>query len=256
MSWRIWQPPAKTASIAAQTPRRMREVLVIMHLGNVVRGETLQKARRLLEMKLLVARLDADEEAVRRGVTEAMRIENGVMRLRQAVEREHPENGRERSTENGQFEGDRDKGRPAIKGAPGNVDGIGVDVRPILEAKAAKAANQAADKRYQRDVVTAHGHGFGHAFDGKRCVAFVEAVAFQANFLGGMHELLRLLKLANQAVNVRPVLYHLCSSDVSVTNSRISAMEIAGKTRTNRKISMVNIPSVPTKVAQSQTVGE
>ena len=33
-------------------------------------------------------------------------------------------------------------------------------------------------------------------------------------------------------------------------------LEIAGKTRTNRKINMTNMPMVPMKVAQSQNVGE
>src|SRR5580704_2083145 len=207
-------------------------------------------------MEFFVAGLDADKEAVRGSRPETMGIENRMMRLRQPIEGEHSENGGERSAENGQFEGDGNKGRPAIVGAPGDIQGIGVDVHPVLKAKTTEAADQTADEGDQRDVVAAHGHGFGHAFHRKRSVAFVVAVARFANFGRGVNELLRLLKLANHAVNVWPVLYHLCSSDVSVTNSRISAMEIAGSTRTNRKINMTNMPIVPIKVAQSQNVGE
>src|SRR5260370_2494043 len=101
-----------------------------------------------------------------------------------------------------------------------------------------------------------HAHGFGKTFHRERRVRFIVAVARFANLRGSVNELFRLLELANHAVDVRPVLSHLCSSDVSVTNSRISAMEIAGKTRTNRKINMTNIPIVPINVAQSQNVGE
>jgi hypothetical protein len=62
-----------------------------MHLGNVMSGKPLQKARCLREIELFVAGLDTDEEAVCRGVRETVRVENWMMRLRQPVEREHPE---------------------------------------------------------------------------------------------------------------------------------------------------------------------
>ena len=65
-----------------------------MHLGNVLRGKPLQKARRIREIKLFVASLDADKEAVTRGMRETVSIENRMMRLRQPVEREHAEHGR------------------------------------------------------------------------------------------------------------------------------------------------------------------
>ena len=63
-----------------------------MHLGHVMSGEPLQKAGGFRELKFFVAGLDADKEAVSRCMRETVRIENGMMRLRQPVEREHPEN--------------------------------------------------------------------------------------------------------------------------------------------------------------------
>src|SRR5208282_2589645 len=102
-------------STAAQTPRRKREALVIVHLGNVMCREPLQEARGFREIKLFVAGLNADEETVRRRMAEAMRIEDRVMRLRQPVKREHSKHGEERSTENGQLKCDGDEGRPAIE---------------------------------------------------------------------------------------------------------------------------------------------
>ena len=74
-------------------------MLVIMHLGNVMRVKPLQKARGIREMKLFVAGLYADKEAVCRGMRETVRIENGMMRLRQPVEGEHPEHGGKRSAQ-------------------------------------------------------------------------------------------------------------------------------------------------------------
>src|ERR1700730_10200665 len=70
-----------------------------------------------------------------------------------------------------------------------------------------------------------------------------------------MNKLFRGAELTHHAVYVRAVQHYCFSSDVSATSSRISAMEIAGRTRTNRKIRVTNIPMVPTKVAQSQKVG-
>src|SRR5271154_4292973 len=35
ISWRIWQPPTATEKTAAHTPRRRREGLVIVNLGDV-----------------------------------------------------------------------------------------------------------------------------------------------------------------------------------------------------------------------------
>src|SRR5258707_123113 len=94
-------------------------------------------------------------------------------------------------------------------------------------------------------------------FHGKWRIRVDAAVAGGANFFHGMNQLRRVAKLTHHAVNMRAVkvLHYFSSSEVSATSSRISAMEIAGRTRTNRKIRVTNIPMVPIKVAQSQTVG-
>ena len=63
----------------------MREGLIIMHLGNVMRVKPLQKSRGIREVKFFVAGLDADEKAIRRGMRETVGIENRMMRLRQTV---------------------------------------------------------------------------------------------------------------------------------------------------------------------------
>src|SRR6267143_738436 len=91
--------------------------------------------------------------------------------------------------------------------------------------------------------------------DGKGGISIKTAIARLADFFHGMNELLGRLKLAHHAVYVGAVQHYLSSSEVSATSSRISAMEIAGRTRTKRKIRVTNMPMVPMNVAQSQNVG-
>src|SRR5258708_3907809 len=91
--------------------------------------------------------------------------------------------------------------------------------------------------------------------DGKGGISIKTAIARLADFFHGVNELLGRLKLAHHAVYVGAVQHYLSSSEVSATSSRISAMEIAGRTRTKRKIRVTNMPIVPMKVAQSQNVG-
>src|SRR6267378_6194320 len=77
MSWRrYWQPALRHRAAAPQAMAKMREVLIIGHLGDVMRMHFLKDARGVRQMKLRVAGLDAKKEAVRRGVREAMNIEN------------------------------------------------------------------------------------------------------------------------------------------------------------------------------------
>ncbi len=87
------------------------------------------------------------------------------------------------------------------------------------------------------------------AFHRERSKGVNALVARLANFLRGFDELLGRLKLADQPVQMWVWQLHWCSSrDVWATSSRISAMEIAGRTRTKRKSSVTNRPIVPKKV--------
>jgi hypothetical protein len=64
MSCFNWHAASGKTQAAAHTVRRIREVLVIRHLRDVMRVKSLEEAGGLREMKLLVAGLDADEEAI------------------------------------------------------------------------------------------------------------------------------------------------------------------------------------------------
>src|SRR5216683_1909017 len=125
--------------MAAEAAMQKREVLVIVHLGNVARMEILQEPRGVREMKLRVAGFNANEEAVRRCVRETRHIENGVMWLRQFVQGEHAKNRRKRGAKNRELKRNRNEGRPAIQRAAADVHGISDRGGPVLKAKAAKA---------------------------------------------------------------------------------------------------------------------
>src|SRR5712664_2938339 len=149
MTWRrYWQPALRHRAAAAQVMAKMRAVLIIGHLANVMRMHFLKDARSVYEMKFWIAGLDAEKEAVRRGVREAMNIENRMVRLGQLVQGKHAKNRGQRRTENRQFESDGNESRPAIERAAADVEWIGDDVDPILEKESAEATRQAA---YQTD---------------------------------------------------------------------------------------------------------
>src|SRR5207253_7284940 len=96
---------------------------------------------------------------------------------------------------------------------------------------------------------------FRKTFDREGSKGIEAAVARLADFLYSVEEFFRRAELAHHTVNVRTVLHHFFSSDVSATSSRISAMEIAGRTRTKRKRSVTNMPMGRIKGAQPKTVG-
>src|SRR5258708_23287833 len=135
------------------------------------------------------------------------------------------------------------------------VRGIGDGSSRLLEEKTANTARQAAKKTNQRHHVALQAERLGKTCDGEWRMGVDAMVAGGTDFLHGMNELLRIAELTHHAVYMGALQHYFLSSDVSATSSRISAMEIAGRTRTNRKIRVTNMPMVPMKVAQSQNVG-
>src|SRR5260370_18384936 len=89
---RYSQPAPKTRQTAAQAATRSREVLVIRHLGNMMRMQALEEAGGVRQMKLRVAGLNANKEAVRRCMREAMHVGNRRGRLGQPTQADESEN--------------------------------------------------------------------------------------------------------------------------------------------------------------------
>src|SRR6516165_7345365 len=108
---------------AAAQPSRKRDRLIIRNLCDMMRMEGPQETRAFLHMKFCIVGLDAKEKAVRRCVLEAMHIENGMVRVREAVECEHAENRTERGAQDGELKGHGNKCRPAVQRAAPNIHG-------------------------------------------------------------------------------------------------------------------------------------
>src|SRR5450432_2549179 len=190
------QPASSRTQAAPQSAASEREmemvrtVLVIKHLGHVMRIDALQESRGVRKIEFLVAGLDAQKELVAGGVLgETLDVEQRMMRLRQAVQRQHAENRGKRRAQHGQFESDRNEGRPAIQGASRDVERIGVDVAPILEKKAAQSAAKAADQGDERDLAALEAQRFRQTCDWERRVGFEVFVARFAGLLRGGEQL-------------------------------------------------------------------
>src|SRR5260221_7293952 len=245
-------------AIAQRAAPMMKDALVfIAHLRHMFGIEALQEPCRLLEMKLLIARHDAQKEFVARCAFETLYVKQRMMRLRQAIQRQHSENRERGRAKNSQFECHRNECWPAVERAYRDVHGIGRHIRPELEEKSCQASAQSADEREQRRqiMLPTQSQSVREPFQGKRHKSIDVLVARFTNFFRGVHQLFRRIEFAKQSVEMGMRQVHSSSSDVCATSSRISAMEIAGNPRTNRNNSETNRPSVPTNVLQSQNVG-
>src|SRR5258708_25635486 len=161
---RYSQPAPKTRQAVAQTATRQREALVpfqpketnfrvrqlaekdfrgvssqkvgtalvIRHLGNMMRMETVQEACGVRQMKLRVAGLDANKEAVRGCMREARHVENRVVRLGQPVQGEHSQNPRERRAKHKKLKRAGNESRPLIGRAASDSQRISDGRRPVL----------------------------------------------------------------------------------------------------------------------------
>src|SRR5262249_27360987 len=99
---------------SSATISRRRFTTLLLDVHHRVRLQPRQERPDLLAVELRVARLDAQEEAVSRGEGEALGIEDGVVRHRQAVQPQHSEHRRERGEEDRALEGRHDEGRRAV----------------------------------------------------------------------------------------------------------------------------------------------
>src|SRR6266704_908872 len=117
-----------------------------------MRMKILQEAGGVSQMELRIAGFDANKEAVRRCMREAMHVEYRRVRLRQPVQGEHYKYRGERCAENGKLEGDGNESRPAIERATSNVHWVAAHIRPNLEEETRQTpaeSTKQGDRRYK-----------------------------------------------------------------------------------------------------------
>src|SRR5260221_4340546 len=263
MSWRSnssLQPARKSAQAARRTFRVSEALIFIAYLGHKLRADTFEKLRGIGQIKFCVGGFDADKKAVIAGALEAFYGEQRAMRLRELVQREHTKQGKGGRAENRQFECDRNERGPAIKGTTGDVHRIRYDVDSVLEEKSGQTAADTTEQRKLRNkimppalqtIVKTARLGKPRNWERReRVKAFVTGFA---DFSCSGHQGVRRIEFADHAVESDVRLgAHSCSSDLCATNSRISAMEIAGNPRTKRKSKETNRPIVPMNVLYAQ----
>src|ERR1700722_11253145 len=87
---------------------------LVVNFEYSMRAEIFEKLACAGQIEFLVARFDAQEEAVARSHRETLHVERRVIGSRQAVHRQHSKNGGKRRAQNGQFEGDGNPLRPTV----------------------------------------------------------------------------------------------------------------------------------------------
>src|SRR5215813_8444404 len=96
--------------------------------------------------------------------------------------------------------------------------------------------------------------GLAEAIDGKRAVGIHPPIALRKGAARSFKQSFRFSELGHQTVNCKlPALFRFdyshFPSSVSCTNSRISKIEIIGRTRINRNNKQTNNPMLPIKMA-------
>src|ERR1700733_12572122 len=149
------------------------------NLKHSVWMQSLQEILRSHQIKFLVARLHAKKETVFGGEREPGHVENGMIRRRQSVHRQHAEDSRKSRAENSQFECNRDEGRPAVIRLASDIQRKANYIRVVAHAEAEQAAQQSAGKNYGRKGGVFEADCLSHAFNrhGRESIdAFVAGV--------------------------------------------------------------------------------
>src|SRR5262249_60368094 len=112
-------------------------VALVPNVHHLFGMKTGQKRAGRVQLELRIGRFDDEEELVLARHAEARVIEHRVIRLRQAIQREHADDRRERREENRRLERGRNERAPGVVGPARNVHRIRDDRRPVLKAQPA-----------------------------------------------------------------------------------------------------------------------
>ena len=105
-------------------------------------------------------------------------VEDRVIRLREAVQREHAQDRGQRRAQNRAFEGDGNERRPAVQRLSSDVQRIRHRRHPELQQVSAQASHDAADQDDQWQLRVVEADGFVQFFDRQRRVRVHAPIAF------------------------------------------------------------------------------
>src|SRR3954471_19748952 len=99
----------------------------------------------------VIARFDAEEKSRLTGELELRRVEDRMVRLRQAVQPKHAYKSGNRGEENRELKGDWNERRPAVQRTAAHIERI-IDDRGIpLHSVCCERARDSTEQRDQRD---------------------------------------------------------------------------------------------------------
>src|SRR5579859_1678526 len=156
MSWRkssSLQPARKTPQTTSMIQRVNEALIFIAHLGHEFSANTFQKLGCTGQVKLVVARFDADKEAVVRCFLKAWHGKERAMRLRQLVQGKHAKHRKSRGAQHCQFECNGNERWPTVQRAAGDVQRVCEYVHPILKEETGKTTPKAAEQGQLRNKV-------------------------------------------------------------------------------------------------------
>src|SRR6266498_3856011 len=246
-----------------------------LHISDILRVQALHKLQYVIMFEIWIVSLNYQEEAITRGERKIRCVEYRMVRLRQLIKRQHPENSGKGRTQHRAFESNGKESRPT-------VIRLAADIEPI----------------------TNHLRQF---FYGERRIAIYASIAGCVGAMGGCDQVSRILKFCHHAIQhmglgepgcnevsrgqrdrgicrQRPVttcssqlflgeslvvvvshplkprgrrhtVYPYSSTSASGNIVRISKMEIIGRKRMNKNTSDKKNPIVPMYMDQSHIDG-
>jgi hypothetical protein len=123
-----------------------------------------------------------------------------MIRLRQSVQRQHPEHRENRSQQNRALECDRDERGPTVQRTPADVERINVRRNPVAQRVPAKAPEYPANQNDQRQLRMLDAERLGEFFDRIRRKRIHSPVARRVGFARSFYECRRCFELGHHAI--------------------------------------------------------
>src|SRR6266571_5357401 len=114
---------------------------LILNFAYLYGAEITEQSSRRVQIKLRIARINAQKKSTAAGLIKTWNVEHRVIRLRQAVECQHPEHSREGGQQYRALESHRYECRPTVQGPPTDVERINSRGNPVAKQEAAKASD-------------------------------------------------------------------------------------------------------------------
>src|SRR5437588_4793866 len=133
---RVKGDAAPRARLFTLSPFNPFPLSLMFHICHLQRPEASEELGGALAFEQGIAGFDEDEEAVARGEREVRRVEDRVVRLRQAVQGEHAEDGEQGRAQDRALEGDGDERGPTVVRLAADVDREADDLDVNLQQEA------------------------------------------------------------------------------------------------------------------------